>query len=151
MAHGGLRYLEQAEFALVHEALTERGLLLDRISPHLVRPVPFLFPVTRRGWEKPLAGAGIALYDLLSRVGAYGGTMPRPHQLSKAAVAGIAPGLDPDALVGAVRYYDAQTDDVRHTVALVRSAAERGAHVATGVAVVGLLRADPTRRRGAPA
>ena len=140
LAHGGLRYLEQREFALVHEALTERGLLLDRISPHLVRPVPFLFPVTRRGWERPYVGAGIALYDLLSRVGAYGGTMPRPKQLSRAAVAGIAPGLDADELVGAVRYHDAQTDDARHTVALARSAAARGAAVATGVEVVGLLR-----------
>ena len=49
LAHGGLRYLEQREFSLVHEALTERGLLVDRISPHLVRPVPFLFPVTHKG------------------------------------------------------------------------------------------------------
>lgn len=48
LAHGGLRYLEHGEFGLVHEALTERGLLLDRLAPHLVHPVPFLFPVTRQ-------------------------------------------------------------------------------------------------------
>ena len=58
LAHGGLRYLEQREFSLVHEALTERGLLLDRLAPHLVRPVPFLYPVTRRGWERPYVGFG---------------------------------------------------------------------------------------------
>ena len=81
LAHGGLRYLEQFEFSLVHEALTERGLLLDRLAPHLVHPVPFLLPVTRRGWERPYMGAGVAMYDLLCRVGAYGGTMPRPRSL----------------------------------------------------------------------
>ncbi len=49
LAHGGLRYLEHGEFALVHEALTERGLLLERLAPHLVRPVPFLLPGDGRG------------------------------------------------------------------------------------------------------
>ena len=58
LAHGGLRYLEQREFALVHEALTERGLLLDRLAPHLVRPVPFLLPVTGGGASAPTSGPG---------------------------------------------------------------------------------------------
>lgn len=140
LAHGGLRYLEQGEIALVHEALTERGLLLDRIAPHLVRPVPFLYPVTRRGWERPYVGAGIHLYDLLSRVGAYGGTMPRPRTLTRVQVQGLAPDLRGDALVGAVRYYDAQIDDARHTVAVARSAAARGAAIVTRTKVEGLLR-----------
>ena len=139
LAHGGLRYLEQGEFALVHEALTERGLLLDRLAPHLVRPVPFLFPVTG-GVERSYAGVGVQLYDMLSRVGAYGGTMPRPRTLSRAAVHGLAPGLRVEATAGAVRFHDAQIDDARHTVALARTAAQRGAAVATGVRVVGLLR-----------
>lgn len=145
LAHGGLRYLEQREFSLVHEALTERGLLIDRLSPHLVRPVPFLFPVTRKGWERRYVGAGIALYDLLSRVGAYGGTMPRPRTLSNAAVADIAPGLSLDAITGAVAFYDAQTDDVRHTLALARSASSRGASIATRAEVVGLSRSADGR------
>lgn len=68
LAHGGLRYLEQREFSLVHEALTERGLLLDRLAPHLVRPVPFLFPVGRK-WERPYVASGVRLYDVLSRIG----------------------------------------------------------------------------------
>ena len=145
LAHGGLRYLEQREFQLVHEALTERGLLVDRIAPHLVRPVPFLFPVTHKGWERRYVGAGIALYDLLSRVGAYGGVMPRPRSLSNAEVAEVAPGLDQNAIAGGVSFYDAQTDDVRHTIALARSASERGARVATRTEVVGLER-DPAGR-----
>jgi glycerol-3-phosphate dehydrogenase len=158
LAHGGLRYLEQREFALVHEALTERGLLLDRLAPHLVRPVPFLLPVTG-GVERSYMGAGVQLYDMLSRIGAYGGTMPRPRTLSRAAVHGLAPGLRVDATDGAVRFHDAQIDDARHTVAAARTATGLGAAIATGVRVVGLLRspgtahaepADPAHREAGP-
>src|SRR3954454_5316286 len=53
LIHGGLRYLEMFDFGLVREALQERGLLLTRLAPHLVRPVPFLYPLTHRGWERP--------------------------------------------------------------------------------------------------
>ncbi len=140
LAHGGLRYLEQREFALVHEALTERGLLLDRLAPHLVRPVPFLYPITRRGWERPYVGFGITVYDMLSRLGAYGGAMQRPRTLSARAVRGIAPGIRSDALVGAVRFYDAQIDDARCTVAVARTAAAHGAAIATRSSVQRLLR-----------
>lgn len=142
LAHGGLRYLEQREFSLVHEALTERGLLLDRLAPHLVRPVPFLYPVTRRGWERPYVGFGITVYDMLSRLGAYGGAMPRPKTLSAKVVRGIAPGIKDDALVGAVRFHDAQIDDARHTVAVARTAAAHGAAIATRTAVVSLIREE---------
>ncbi len=140
LAHGGLRYLEQREFGLVHEALTERGLLLDRIAPHLVRPVQFIFPVTRRGWERPYVGFGITVYDYLSRLGAYGGQMKRPKTISARIVAGIAPGLKPDAYVGAVRFHDAQIDDARHTLAVARTAVAHGAAIATRATVTSLLR-----------
>ena len=60
--HGGLRYLEMFDFGLVKEALEERGLLLTRIAPHLVRPVPFLYPL-HHTWERPYVGAGLMLYD----------------------------------------------------------------------------------------
>src|SRR5919201_5755087 len=63
LIHGGLRYLEQRDFALVREALKERGLLLNRLAPHLVRPVPFLLPLRHRVWERAYVGAGVALYD----------------------------------------------------------------------------------------
>lgn len=142
LAHGGLRYLEQREFSLVHEALTERGLLLDRIAPHLVRPVQFLYPVTHRGWERPYVGFGITVYDMLSRLGAYGGAMPRPRTLSGKMVKGIAPGIKSDALVGAVRFHDAQIDDARHTVAVARTAAAHGAAIATRASAVRLVHED---------
>lgn len=151
LAHGGLRYLEQFEFSLVHEALTERGLLLDRLAPHLVHPVPFLLPVTRRGWERPYMGAGVAMYDLLSRVGAYGGTMPRPRSLSAEKVRGVAPGLRPDSYVSAVRFHDAQIDDARHTMACARTAAGHGALVATRTEAVRFLIDDSGRVTGVTA
>src|SRR6202451_1683435 len=66
LMHGGLRYLEMLDFRLVGEALHERGLLLNVIAPHLVRPVQFLYPLQHRIWERPYVGAGIALYDAMA-------------------------------------------------------------------------------------
>src|SRR5438046_778475 len=65
LIHGGLRYLEMLDFGLVREALTERGLLIRRIAPHLVRPVPFMYPHAHKVWERPYVGAGILLYDTM--------------------------------------------------------------------------------------
>ncbi|GAA1214743.1 hypothetical protein GCM10009665_00640 [Kitasatospora nipponensis] len=135
LIHGGLRYLEQRDFALVREALRERGLLLATLAPHLVRPVRFLLPLTRRIWQRAYLGAGVALYDLLG--GAR--SVPRHRHLTKRQALREAPGLDPKALTGAIQYYDAQMDDARFTVTLARTAAEHGAVVATGVRVVALL------------
>lgn len=139
LAHGGLRYLEQREFSLVHEALTERGLLLDRLAPHLVRPIPFLFPVGKK-WERPYVASGVRLYDALSRIGSYGGTMPRPKSLNVDEAKELAPDLDAGEIAGAVRFHDAQIDDARHTVAVARTAAGLGAHVLTRTRVTDLLR-----------
>ena len=82
LAHGGLRYLEQLEFGLVHQALTERGLLLDKLAPHLVRPIPFLLPLTHRGWERPYVGTGCRpLRHALSRLAqGRGPAQPPPPQ-----------------------------------------------------------------------
>ncbi len=65
LVHGGLRYLEQLNFGLVREALRERALLLDRLAPHLVTPLPFLYPLAHKVWERPYVGAGLTLYDTL--------------------------------------------------------------------------------------
>jgi glycerol-3-phosphate dehydrogenase len=139
LAHGGLRYLEQREFSLVHEALTERGLLLDRLAPHLVNPVPMILPVVGKAWEKPYAGMGVTLYDMLSRIGAYGGSMPRPRTLSRVQVKGLAPSLACDDWQGAVQFHDAQIDDARHTLSVARTASAHGAAIANGVRLAGLL------------
>ena len=135
LIHGGLRYLEQGNIALVREALRERSLLLNTLAPHLVRPVPFLYPLTEH-WERPYVGAGLVLYDSL---GGYKG-LKRHRHLTKRGALKIAPGLKPDYLVGAIQYYDAQVDDARHTLALARTAAMYGAAVASNAPVVGFLR-----------
>ncbi len=138
LAHGGLRYLEQGEFGLVHEALTERGLLLQKLAPHLVRPVPFLLPL-KRGWERPYYGAGVALYDALAR-GSKDGRLPGHRHLSRRATLRLAPALRHDVVAGAIGFFDAQIDDARHTLALARTAAGLGAQIATRAEVVDFLR-----------
>ncbi|MGW7596201.1 FAD-dependent oxidoreductase, partial [Streptomyces rubiginosohelvolus] len=82
LIHGGLRYLEMLDFALVREALKERGLLLERIAPHLVKPVPFLYPLKHRGWERFYAGSGVALYDTMSISSGHGRGLPAHRHLS---------------------------------------------------------------------
>ena len=140
LIHGGLRYLEQLNFGLVREALRERALMLDRLCPHLAHPVPFLYPLTHRVWERIYVGAGIALYDLLG--GRRGRRLPRHRHLSRSAALQAMPSLRPDALVGAIQYVDGQVDDARHTLMVARTAAERGAVLATSVRVTGLLEQD---------
>ena len=129
LIHGGLRYLEMLDFALVREALTERGLLLTRLAPHLVKPVPFLWPLTHRGWERPYVGTGLLLYDTMGGRRA----VPRARHLSKTGTLTLAPALRPDALVGGVQFYDAQEDDARMVAVLARTAAAHDAALATNV------------------
>src|SRR5215472_1848508 len=140
LIHGGLRYLEMLDFALVREALKERGLLIERLAPHLVRPVPFLYPLTGRGWERFYAGSGVALYDAMSLSSGHGRGLPPHRHLTRRHALRIAPALKKDSLVGAIQYYDAQVDDARYVATLVRSAASYGAHVANRATVVGFLR-----------
>ncbi len=142
LIHGGLRYLEQRDFGLVREALAERGRLLNRIAPHLVRPVPFMLPLRHRAWERAYIGAGVLLYDtvLLAGTGGRSRALPRHRHLTKTAALRQAPGLDPAGLVGAIQYYDAQMDDARYTMTLARTAAQYGAQVTTRTRVTGLLR-----------
>jgi glycerol-3-phosphate dehydrogenase len=135
--HGGLRYLEQMSFDLVREALRERELMLTRIAPHLVRPVPFLYPLTSRGWERPYVTAGLTLYDTMG--GAR--STPRHRQLTRTGALKLAPALKREALTGGLLYYDAQADDARHTLTTVRTAAAYGATVLNSARVVDLLRA----------
>lgn len=141
LLHGGLRYLEMLDFALVKEALKERGLHLQRLAPHLARPVPFLYPLTHRGWERPYVGAGIALYDVMAMVGAGRvAGMPTHKHLTRRKALRLAPCLKPDSLTGAVQYYDGQVDDARHVMMIARTAAAHGALCANRTKVVTFLR-----------
>ncbi|GIE33880.1 FAD-dependent oxidoreductase [Actinoplanes italicus] len=139
LIHGGLRYLEMLDFGLVREALRERGLLIQKLAPHLVRPVPFLYPLQKRAWERLYVGAGVALYDILALSGG-GAGVPVHRHLSRVEALKAFPSLRPETLVGAIRYYDAQVDDARHTMFLVRTAVAHGAHAASRTEVIGFLR-----------
>lgn len=135
MFHGGLRYLEQLEFGLVREALHERELSLTTLAPHLVKPLPFLFPLTKRIWERPYIAAGIFLYDQLG--GAK--SVPPQRHLTKSSALRLAPGLRRSSLIGGIRYYDTVVDDARHTMMVARTAAQYGAVVRNSTQVVSLL------------
>jgi glycerol-3-phosphate dehydrogenase len=136
LIHGGLRYLEMLDFGLVREALHERGLLTQHIAPHLIRPVPFLYPLTHRLWERPYVGAGVLLYDTLGTAGGSARGLPHHRHLSKRRALREAPCLAPGSLTGAVQYWDAQVDDARHTMTVVRTAVAFGALAANRTRVL---------------
>src|SRR5215207_9459044 len=140
LIHGGLRYLEQFAFPLVHEALSERSRLVQTIAPHLVTPLPFLLPLTAPVWQRAYFGAGVALYDALGAALTSGRAIPAHRHLSRKATLAAFPGLRGDVVRGAIRYWDAQVDDARHTLAVVRTAAGYGARALSSARVTGLLR-----------
>ena len=137
LIHGGLRYLEQYDFKLVREALHERELLVSTLCPHLVKPVGFLFPLTEKFKERTYVGAGLALYDALR---GFQRGMPWHKHLSQKQINEIAPSLRPDIIMGAIKYFDAQVDDARHTLSVARTAARHGAVIATRVSAESLIR-----------
>ena len=149
LIHGGLRYLEQHEFHLVHEALTERGLLATRLAPHLVRPVPILVPLPdgtgprglpARAFRRGYYGLGLALYDAFAGVFGPGRGMPLHRHLTREGARRMFPSLRTDTIAGAIRYYDGQVDDARLVVTLARTAASMGTAMATSARAVGLVR-----------
>lgn len=151
LVHGGIRYLPNFDFALVREALTERGILL-RIAPFLVEPVGFVLPIYK-GDRHPVGlpfttpggvglgfvlNVGLWFYDLL----AGGRGVPRHRHLSRAKVLKLAPSLVPEGLKEGFLYYDAQTNDARLTISLLRTAAQYGAVIANYAEVTSFLTED---------
>lgn len=130
LVHGGLRYLAQGRLGLVREALRERALLLAN-APELVRPRTFVVPL-ESALDSLKFGAGVALYDWLA--GTHG--LARGGRLDRAALACRVPGLRRHGLRGAVTYGDAQFDDARLLLALVRAAHAHGAAVLNYVEAV---------------
>lgn len=120
LIHGGLRYLESAQFGLVRESLREREILL-RNAPGLVRRVPFYIPVYAATRRPPwVIRAGLSLYALL------GGA--RFESVARARWDDLD-GLDTRGLRAVFRYEDAQTDDALLTRAVMRSAQALGAEL----------------------
>jgi len=135
LVHGGVRYLEHGQIGLVFESSRERR-TLQRIAPHLVRPLAFTWPVYRGArvprWK---LGAGLMLYDVLSLF-----RNRRHERLDLAEVRRREPALRSDTLVGGALYWDAATDDVRLTLATVLSAQQAGAVTLNHAAVTALIR-----------
>ncbi|MFU8802527.1 MAG: glycerol-3-phosphate dehydrogenase/oxidase [Bradymonadaceae bacterium] len=145
LVHGGLRYLEQFEFSLVFESVSERRILMD-IAPHLVHPLSFLFPVyqgSRRNLT--MIKAGMWLYEGLSLF-----RSPKRHRkLRPQDVEHEEPGLKLEGLKGAPLYYDCSTDDARLTLESALDAAEKGATIVTWAKAVSFLKDEKGRVAGA--
>src|SRR4029450_7853084 len=132
--------LEMLDIGLVREALRERSLLLRHLAPHLVRPVPFIFPLRHLGWERAYVGSGVALYDALGHLSGRSRGVPYHRHLTRRGALRLVPSLARDGCAGAIQYWDAKVDDARLTVSMVRTAATYGAAVANRARVVGFLR-----------
>lgn len=126
LLHGGLRYLAQGRVGLVHEASVEKK-VIHHIAPHLAEPLPFLFPTRRanKHWRLWQLRIGVKLYDLLCG----GRNLGKSSWLRPQKVLERLPGLNPDGLTGAVRYFDGLTNDARLVLDTLRSAARAGAAV----------------------
>ncbi len=139
LIHGGLRYLEHYEFALVRESLRDREALLH-IAPHLVRPLGFLVPIYDRSARGPLmVRLGMTLYDTLS----YDKSMDRHKMFNRKKVQEREPGLNPEGLKAAAFYYDAQVEYAeRVAVENAVSARDNGATILTYARVDRLILED---------
>ncbi len=136
LVHGGVRYLQQGNVALVLEALRERGLLIQN-APHLVRNQSFIVP-NYDWWEGPFYGVGMKVYDMLAGKLGLG---PSKHLSLKKTIEYL-PTLEQNGLRGGVIYYDGQFDDSRLAVNLVQTAADHNATLLNYTKVTGLLKSN---------
>lgn len=138
LLHGGLRYLAQGRVGLVYEASREKA-LLSRLAPHLCQPLDFLFP-TRHGtqWRKWKLHIGVKVYDWMTSDRNFVSSRGLDREETLAAL----PGLDPTGLSGAVRYYDALTNDARLVLDTLRSAAHAKADLRSYTRLVASERRD---------
>ena len=145
LVHGGVRYLEQLNFALVMEALRERGLLYAN-APHLVTSLGFVVP-RYKWWEGPFFGVGLKLYDVLA-----GKLNLAPSRmLDREATIAAIPNVQQEGLDGGIQYYDGQFDDARMAITLARTAADAGACVVNRVRVTDLRKSKAGQVRGVEA
>jgi glycerol-3-phosphate dehydrogenase len=134
LVHGGLRYLRMGEFGLVRAALGEVRVLGEIVAPHLVRRLRFVLPVYRGGpyGRMPIRGA------LWSYAGLTGAISERGRLIAPSAAVALVPPLRREGLRVAGLYPDAQTDDARLCIAILRGAADEGAVVLNRAELVGL-------------
>ncbi|MGD0341416.1 MAG: glycerol-3-phosphate dehydrogenase/oxidase [Bacteroidales bacterium] len=134
LVHGGVRYLQNGDVALVREALHERG-YLRRNAPHLVKKQRFIIG-NYKWWEKPFYTIGLTFYDLLSGTMSLGRSLP----VRKSEVVRHIPQIEQKNLKGGVSYYDGQFDDSRLAINLMQTAIEKGATVLNYIKVTRLLK-----------
>ena len=138
LIHGGLRYLQQGDVRLVYQALRERKRLRSN-APHLVHVLPFMIPILTKNSvvSKKIAralGSAMWMYDLTG-----GWRIGRLHRrLSADAAFAHLPTMAREKLSSAYMYYDAEADDARLTLAVLRSAADNGAAIANQCRVEGI-------------
>ncbi len=138
LIHGGLRYLETLDFKLVFEAQSERRILRS-IAPHLVTPIPFLFPVfSESKFELYKIRAGLLLYDFLALFRNHRAHTP----LTAGDIASLEPAVNGAGILGGVLYYDSFTDDIRLTVESVKSGVRAGGSALNRVEVTGFERGE---------
>ncbi|MEO6714905.1 MAG: glycerol-3-phosphate dehydrogenase/oxidase [Mycobacteriales bacterium] len=137
LVHGGLRYLENLELGLVHESVVERQ-ILQRLAPHLVRPMDFVYPVLSDTAKANLIGIGLTTYDVFAGVR----NVRRHRRLSAEEAIALVPPLAGSDLTRAYVYGDCATDDARLVLAVVRAARGFGAIALTYAEVVDLHEAD---------
>ena len=143
LIHGGLRYLENLELGLVHESVVERQ-ILQRLAPHLVRPMDFVYPVLSDTAKTALIGIGLTTYDVFAGLR----NVKRHKRVSAAEAIDLVPPLAGSDLTRAYVYGDCATDDARLVLAVVKAARAFGATTLTYTEVVGLLE-DDSRACGA--
>ncbi len=142
LIHGGVRYLRQRNFSLVRESLHERGLLLKN-APHVVHPQEFIIPCFSL-WEKFFYGIGMKVYEMLSGKLSIG----KPRIITRGEVLERLRNIDSRNLTGGVLYYDAQFDDTRLLIDVLRTASSHGAVVLNYARVTALQKDDKGRLNG---
>lgn len=135
LAHGGLRYLAKLDFPIAWESAVERGRLMTQIAPHLIRPVPMLFPLHGGSSRKDAVttGAGFVAGDVLRMLARTPkSVLPHPKRVSATAVARMAPATTANKLRGGLLSWDGQLiDDARLVLTIARTAAAAGARIIT--------------------
>lgn len=148
LVHGGLRYLYQLNFHLVTESLRERGLLLTKNAPHLVKAQPLLWPLKIPVIERMYSAVGVGMYDGLAQWANRGSVPLQRHHTRKGSLE-LCPALKPDYLRGSIVYYDGRVDDSRLVITLVRTAVRYGALAANRTQLVKVLKDDAGAVAGA--
>jgi len=142
LVHGGVRYLQKGDVALVREALRERG-YLRRNAPHLVKNQRFIIG-NYKWWEKPFYTIGLTFYDMLSGSMSLGRSLP----MSRNRVIKSIPQIVQKGLKGGVVYHDGQFDDSRLAINLMQTAVGKGATVVNYAKVTQLLKSSDGKVSG---